>query len=415
MIQPRQYQIEGINFLKSSRRNILTDDPGLGKTLQGLMSIGVNQPAMVVCPKSVKQVWATECANVRPDLKPVVLSGKLSFKYPEPGELVIINPDILPQNISTWNVPREMRLLVDEAHMFKSTKAERTKKMNKLTLAIHALAGSTSFLTGTPITSNPSDLWGILFALNLIPETYGSWNNFMKMFRGVMTPIGIKWGQPHPLAMNPLRPFMFGRKRENVAKDIPPKTWERYVVEVNQKLVDNINITEEQLENAIDKGEPMLHLSTWRAMLAMQKAEESLDYIETVAESEPVVVFSAHKSAIEKFNKPGWGIITGDVPQERRNALVYDFQQGKLKGIAGTIGAMGVGLTLTKSNRLFMIDRDWNPSMNRQAEDRVCRLGQDRKVIITDIISSSKLDQIISNVLIRKSKLINQTVDTLKV
>lgn len=413
----RPYQIEGIKFLSSSRRNILTDDPGLGKTVQALMSIKNQQPCLVVCPKSVKGVWENEVKKWRPDLTPVVLSGRGSFhRMPDSGEVLIVNPDILPENVAMLGSRSNMRLLVDEAHMYKSVKTLRNRKLQKISLTTYALGGSVSFLTGTPLTKDPSDLWGILAAINLIPETYGTFSKFCIMFRGVMTPIGMKWGQPRADAMNPLRPFMFGRRRTEVAKDIPPKSYEVVTVEVPTKLVDNIDVSEEQLEEALGKGQPMLHLSSWRKAIALEKAKQALSFVEDLTESEPVVVFSAHKDSAEIFGKkPGWGLITGEVPVEERNRLVHDFQDGKLKGIAGTIGAMGVGLTLTRSHRLVMIDRDWNPANNTQAEDRVCRLGQNKGVIITDIVSSSKLDQIISNVLIRKSKLITQTVDTLKV
>lgn len=413
---PRQYQIDGVKFLLSNKRTILTDDPGLGKTVQGLLSIKPGQATLVVCPKSAKDVWFRECKKWRPDLSPIVVNGRNGLtKYPDSNEVLIVNPDIMPKNITAWGIPSRLRLLVDEAHMYKSHKTMRSKMMNQLTRTVLACDGSISFFTGTPITSNPMDLWGILNAINLIPETYGNFNNFIKAFRGVLTPFGYKFGQPHPLAMNSLRPFMWGRKRENVAKEIPPKSYEFYPVEVETKLVDNINISEDELEDAVEKGQPMVHLSTWRRNLALAKAQASIEYIDDVSEEQPVVVFSAHRDAATLFgNRPNWGLITGETPVDKRNALVASFQAGNLKGIAGTVGAMGVAITLTKSHRLFMIDRDWNPALNTQAEDRVCRLGQNNGVIITDVLSSSKLDQMITNVLIRKSKLIKQTVDVLK-
>jgi SWI/SNF-related matrix-associated actin-dependent regulator 1 of chromatin subfamily A len=409
-----EYQKQGIDFMNKMKKCFLLDDPGLGKTVQGAFTLKTNAPNIVVCPASLKNNWQNEINRWRPDLKTRVISGRGSWDPCQDGEVLIINPDILPENISVFGAWSNMRLLVDEAHMFKSHKAQRTKILARMTRACTVGAGSVTFMTGTPVTSNPLDLWGLLYCIDLIPETYGSFKYFVKMFNGYATPFGYKWGTPNDWAMDKLKPWILGRKRENVLKDLPTKIYQ--TVSVDIKDGNTSEIPEDQIELSVDKQWVPPHLMTWRSQTALKKAEKAKDFIDMLAESEQVVVFSAHKDAAKIIGeRDGWACITSDVTSEKRNEIVYNFQQGKYLGIAGTIGAMGVGFTLTKSHHVVMIDRDWSPSMNRQAEDRVCRIGQTRGVIVTDILSDSKLDQIITKVLIRKQKLLTETIEAVKV
>jgi len=66
---------------------------GLGKTMQVLLAMG--DRGLVFCPASVKGVWAREAARWRPDLTVVVCEGRGSFRWPEAGELVVINYDVV--------------------------------------------------------------------------------------------------------------------------------------------------------------------------------------------------------------------------------------------------------------------------------------------------------------------------------
>ena len=65
----------------------------------------------------------------------------------------------------------------------------------------------------------------------------------------------------------------------------------------------------------------------------------------------------------------------------KRQQIVEQFQKGKLKGLAGTIQAMGTGLTLLTNlddvvdcDTMLFLDRSWLPAENRQAEGRICRI-----------------------------------------
>ena len=116
--------------------------------------------------------------------------------------------------------------------------------------------------------------------------------------------------------------------------------------------------------------------SSLRAKLAESRIPALLEMVEDHEEQGvPLVVFSAHRKPIDTLGKrEGWLVITGDTPDKQ--AVARAFQSGQYKGVAVTIQAGGVGLTLTHASNAIFVDRDWNPAQNVQAADRLHRIGQ---------------------------------------
>jgi hypothetical protein len=123
---------------------------------------------------------------------------------------------------------------------------------------------------------------------------------------------------------------------------------------------------------------PFEEFSSLRAALAESRIPALLEMVEDHEEQGvPLVVFSAHKAPVLACGeREGWEAITGDTSSKKRQEIVERFQAGKLKGLALTIRAGGVGLTLTHAWKAIFVDLDWVPSQNQQAEDRICRIGQ---------------------------------------
>lgn len=76
--------------------------------------------------------------------------------------------------------------------------------------------------------------------------------------------------------------------------------------------------------------------------------------------------------------------LTGNVLVKHRNDIVDDFNnpRSRPKIMLLSLTASGVGLNLAGANYLFMMDQHWNPQLEQQAQDRIYRLGQNKKVKI---------------------------------
>ncbi|CAG8585708.1 15175_t:CDS:10 [Gigaspora margarita] len=101
------------------------------------------------------------------------------------------------------------------------------------------------------------------------------------------------------------------------------------------------------------------------------------------------IVFSQWTSMLDLVEKPikeaGYKFCrydgTMDV-KERDNSLRQLTQDNEVTIMLVSLKAGGVGLNLTKANRVIMLDCWWNPAVEDQAIDRVHRIGQFKNVII---------------------------------
>jgi hypothetical protein len=173
---------------------------------------------------------------------------------------------------------------------------------------------------------------------------------------------------------------MLRRTKPEVLTHLPPKTYQDVLVEVGSKKL--LKMSEKMMTMLVEHGSENIpdftEFSRVRAELAKDRISALEDIVESFEEAnEPVVVFSAHRAPIEAMGKrDGWAVIMGDTNPDDREDAVMAFQAGMLKGIACTIKAGGVGITLTKSSKMVFCDLEWNPALNLQAEDRICRIGQ---------------------------------------
>jgi SNF2 family DNA or RNA helicase len=70
-----------------------------------------------------------------------------------------------------------------------------------------------------------------------------------------------------------------------------------------------------------------------------------------------------------------------------------------------SLKAGGVGLNLTAADYVFILDPWWNPASEMQALSRAHRIGQDKNVFVYRYITSESIEEKISRLQEKKSKL----------
>lgn len=426
------FQREGVRWVARRERALLGDEMGLGKTVQALAALPENAPVLVVCPASIKGVWKREVAAWRPDYRCTILSGRGSHRWPEPGEIVIENFDILPKAPSKdkdgklkendlkmfQGPPKGLVLVIDEVHACKGSKTRRTNAVKMLRDAAARIYG----LTGTPLLNRPPELWQVLETLGVAEEAFTHYGRFYWMMGGVKNRYGTDWGTPKPQAGECLKRVMLRRKREEVMPDLPAKTFRtirvtdlkaglrRRLDEVLAAWKAKLGIEGDRLPNMLPPFEDM---SALRAELAAAKIPMMLELVESYEEQdEPLVVFADHRAPIDLLGeRAGWAKITGDQSPNERTNIVEAFQEGHLKGVALTIGAGREGLTLTRASQMLFVDLAWTPAWNSQAQDRICRIGQTRGCVYTTLVADHDLDARLEELLQDKQDMIDASVE----
>lgn len=226
------FQNDGVLALRDNARFLLTDQMGLGKSVQVAVALPANAPVIIVCPSVVKGSWRKELALWRPELKVAILKGRNALKvWPKAGEVFIMNYDILSDELPVGEVPG-LTVVADEVHNCKNNKAKRTIRFETLAKAAARVWG----LTGTPLMNQPFELWGVLSVLGLQNQAFGSFGNFIKLFNGRKGPYGMEFfGEPSVQVETCLRKVSLGRRRENVLTDLPGKIFKTIDCEIDAK------------------------------------------------------------------------------------------------------------------------------------------------------------------------------------
>jgi len=86
--------------------------------------------------------------------------------------------------------------------------------------------------------------------------------------------------------------------------------------------------------------------------------------------------------------------LDGSTKIEHRQQLVERFNQDpKIFVFISSTRAGGVGINLTGADTVIFYDSDWNPAMDRQAQDRCHRIGQTREVNIYRMVSKHTVEE----------------------
>ncbi|XP_047165051.1 protein CHROMATIN REMODELING 24 isoform X4 [Vigna umbellata] len=86
--------------------------------------------------------------------------------------------------------------------------------------------------------------------------------------------------------------------------------------------------------------------------------------------------------------------IDGTTKVNDRLKIVNDFQEGvgaPIFLLTSQVG--GLGLTLTRADRVIVVDPAWNPSMDNQSVDRAYRIGQKKDVIVYRLMTCGTVEE----------------------
>ena len=112
-----------------------------------------------------------------------------------------------------------------------------------------------------------------------------------------------------------------------------------------------------------------------------------------------VIIFSQFTSFLEIIGrmlvKQGYKYLylDGSTPLKERSMLVTKFQSGLCPIFLVSLKAGGLGLNLTAANYVIIADPWWNPAIEKQAEDRAHRMGQERAVTVIRLVAQHTIEE----------------------
>lgn len=455
------YQRAFVDFAASNPKLLLADDMGLGKTVQALSAVAEYMiretlppgPKLIVCPNSVKGVWAREIALwLGTDEPHAVISGttpKARHNQIEQAirdkAWVIVNweqirtkkvevvergrkreRDVLKETL--FGTTPWVAAIADEAHRAKNRKSQQTKGLLQIDAAMQLA------LTGTPLMNSPDELWSLLRWL--FPEEYTSFWRFFdqyvdyyegqygKIITGVRNPDALRFelstrlvrrtkneALDLPEKVRQIIPVTLGTKQRKLYEEAEKQMW----FEVEQAIKEGDQAAKRFAEAAAGEGYKATYsvpngaartvrlrqIAASPALLGGEDDSAKLDAaVEIIVDAQPkqFVVFSEFKPTCrllaERLQARGINAcsFTGDDSPVERTEMEDRFQAGEIDVLVGTRDTMGEGVTLHAADTAIFIERHWTPAKNEQAEDRLHRNGQKNAVTILILEAEDSVD-----------------------
>lgn len=422
----RDYQLQGYQWMVRldswGAGACLADDMGLGKTVQALAFLLYKKdvgPSLVVAPKSVVPNWAAEAERFAPSLKVTILNElqdrKKALEGASSGDIFLVSYGVLVTSAEILKAVKWNVACLDEAHQIKN----RTTRMSQAAMSL--VAESRIILTGTPVQNHLGELWNLMQFIN--PGLLGTWAHFKDKY--INGPEMDDYKQE--LLKGLTQPFILRRTKEEVLRDLPDKISYEHMVHLSS---DEMSVYEEarqllevkykknktRKERALVqdvKVEFFAELTRLRLMAnAMElvnplwkggssKVDALKDIMSTLMDGgeNRVIIFSQFTSFLDiigkMLTKEGFKYLylDGETPLRERQMLVTKFQAGLCPIFLVSLKAGGLGLNLTAANYVIIADPWWNPSIEKQAEDRAHRMGQERAVTVIRLIAQHTVEE----------------------
>lgn len=376
----RPYQQTGVDFLYRTKRAILADAPGLGKTL--MATEATEHPTVISAPAHLADQWYDHITEQYPT-EPVFMAAygdPLSRKseienWVEHGGYLIVNPD-------TWRhtpIPLLAKtLIVDEFHYFRRRSAKRSQLLRAYAHNTPRVYG----LTATPAHKDVGDLWHLLHILD--PKSFGSYWRFINTYAttfdyGYGTQIRGRKGDLDGL----LKPYVLERTYRQVGLQLPPRIekqvtlrFQRAQQEKYRILKDHYNL--ERDNKTVRFYDPGTVLHELRKMtLTPEKISAVTQIVNEHKRTgpEPIIIFTHYKETARMFAELYDGIcITGDIsPTTRREyALTGGTSGAQVRAI--TQDSLDTGVDLSEARTVIYPEESYIPGQQYQTMTRVQRV-----------------------------------------
>lgn len=317
-----------------------------------------------------------------------------------------------------------LAIAADEAHKAKNPSALQARGLHRVRTA----EGLMLALTGTPIMNAPGEMWSILHWL--WPETFSSHGRFCDAYEdgyeievnghkkkevtGVKNADALRFqvrgkvirrtaGQLKKLSGH--RRIFFEvemlKEQKKAYIEAERQMWlgilkdaqdgKQDAVEIARMLAeDEEGVSLIRIPNSAVRTTRLRQIMENLALLGGPDVSAVMDDFEERFEGtrpEPWFVGTAFRESayiladrLRKRHKAEVGVYTGDQSMVERTQMEDDFQAGNLDAIIGTIAATNSGITLTRTNKGYMLSEDWVPAINEQWQRRYAdRTGQTRK------------------------------------
>ena len=428
----REYQVIGVKWLLSLRKNgfggCLADDMGLGKTLQIIAYLSDHSfdgtRSLIVVPKTLLENWRRELLKFSPKTKVYVYHGSTrNMGEIQNYQVVITTYGTLINDLDRLNLYYFENMVVDEAQYIKNSRSKAYR-------AVKSMQAQTKIImTGTPVENNIREYWDLMKIVNSVGVSFKAISK------------GLEQHQIVSKVRTVTAPFLLRRFKTDVLKDLPEKQEQTVYCNFDdsqKKLYEAMLMSiRHEMNRKADRFEMKSNSIVLSGLLYLQEicchprlipkeyningCSESakLDVLismtsELYSSGHKIVIFSRFTKMLEIINralvKLHINVFYLDGKTRQRQEIVDAFEQSRDGVFLISLKAGGVGINLVSADTAIIYDPWWNPAVEKQAQDRIYRIGQKNNVTIYKLIVADTIEEKVQLLQDKKKELFDQVV-----
>lgn len=434
------YQVASVIFSNEVRNVLLALDMGTGKSLVSIALVEMNQfqRVFVITPNSLKHNYYNEVEKFTNSKAHIVGWNKNKFTIDE-AKYIIVNYEFfntsdkkkMDMKFKKLNVGKIDALILDESHRIKESKISTTKNIKRI-FSNKVFKNSETckvFMTGTPMQNRAIELYTVLHEISpldfptkkFFEEYYlarkydpnseneydkyinnGSQEKFFELYQNIS-------------------PFIYRKKKSDVLKDLPDKTYQKIVLDMSPSELKKYNEIEKGVADDLFKEGTspnaltiMLRLRQYTSQLKAKYINEIIDQV--INSGDKIIIIDTFKEVLKELylKYPNVSVLhTGDGTVEQRSEMVKQFQDpdSEIKIFLATVQTANYGLTLTAANKMLILTLPYTVGEYDQVSDRCHRIGQKNNVHIMPTIFSETIDEYVYRLIEKKRTEIMAVLD----
>lgn len=411
---------------------------GLGVSLLKKKKDGYKS-CLIVCPASVKHNWKSEIEKFTKE-KALVIEGDVTSRFKQWFQkgyyYKIVNFELLARDLFYFGgfnkkgEPMDFRIpgyedvvktgfdmiIVDECHYIAGHKNLRTKSIKAMNCKYRL------GLTGTPIDGALSGFHSIIEWIR--PGLFPYINKFLERY----AVFGF-WGEIKRYVhvdefKEKIAPYFLRRLTKNVLKELPPVTHQNVYVELDEAPMRTYKKLAKRTHPLTREEEAIVTIIRCRQfcddpdILELKDKRNKLDALEELLpevignKENKCIIFTQYKMALTRIRErlgKKYKICELDTGKNRFESTEL-FNNGDYDIMLMT-DAGSVGINLQSANYVINYDQNWSPSVMAQRYCRAWRNGQEKPVIVLNLICKNTVEERVMSAISIKSNFSASVLD----